>query len=46
MGSVPGHFNKMSCNLLAGRGPCLHFVKNATSVELNKVKSNKMDMPV
>lgn len=37
VGSVIGHFNKVSCNLLAGREPCLQFVKHGTSLKCNKV---------
>lgn len=47
-GSVPGHYNKASGNLVAGggrvwwgRGSCLQFIKSATYVKHNKVQQNK-----
>lgn len=37
-GSVPEHGNKASSNLFAVGGPCLQFVRNATSVQNHKAK--------
>lgn len=34
MGSIPDHCNEVSCNLSAGEGSCLQFIKNHNTCEV------------
>lgn len=45
-GSVPDYHNYVNHNGFAHEGSCLWFVKTAASVNHNKLKHNKGDMPV